>query len=425
MEIGHRPTRKPMPGRWLLDAPILAGGTVERSRLLVDESTGAIAARGAIDGKPNLILDDDLLVMPGFLDIHVHCRDDASESEAYKEDFTTASRAALHGGVVLLGDMPNNPRPPIDDASYREKKDRAELRSLVDVVPYAGVTAGGRPIAEAAPYKCYFGPSVGPLALPRGVSAEEVLAPYRGRLVAFHAESPAVLERARGAASHEDRRPAEAEAEAIAEIAALARRLAFRAHIAHLSSAAGLEEVRKARRSGVALSCEVAPHHLFFDRENRARFQRGEWLQMNPPLRTPRDREALRAAFESGEIEMLASDHAPHSLDENRRGISGVPQLDTFGAFLTLLASDGMSWETLVERAAAAPARLFASFVTGLFGRLEPGSAASFAVLAPRRPWRVAAGDLSTRSGWSPFEGFEFPGCVAMTAVRGKLYVMQ
>ncbi len=423
MPEGHHPREVTPEENWLLEGNCYLDGEFRRTRLEI--AAGSIKDEGDLPGSPHLTLDDSLLVLPGFLDIHVHCRDDADGSERYKEDFASASRAALHGGVVLVGDMPNNPDPPLDEASYARKRRLAQERALVDVVLYGGIAANTRPFSACIPYKCYYGPSVGQVDLTApGSSPGMALAPYRDHFIAFHAEDPEVLETCRHAPTHEQRRPPEAEARAIASIAELARIHSFRPHIAHLSSAAGLAEIRKARARGLPMTCEVTPHHLYFDLENRSTTLRGEWLQMNPPLRTPTDREALRAAFLSGEIELLATDHAPHSLEENQKGISGVPQLDTFAAFLTLLAREGIPWSTLIDRAASAPAKLFAPFLPGRLGSLTPGSLASFTVIDPERPWRVNAADLSTRAAWSPFEGTELPGRVLYTAVRGKLHEM-
>ncbi|MFN0058808.1 MAG: amidohydrolase family protein [Planctomycetota bacterium] len=406
---------------------------LERVRLRIDtrvSTSGGASAGRFIEWVTNTESAADLqlapheLLLPGFLDLHVHCRDDPSGRERYKEDFATASRAALSGGVVLLGDMPNNAAPPIDSASYEAKQACVHERALVDVILYGGIAPGTRPFAKAIPYKCYYGPSVGNLNLSQAPDASATLAAYHGHFVAFHAEKQSVLDAHRDRPTHESRRPAAAEAEAIRDIARLARAHGFHPHIAHLSSAAGLAEVRSARAAGLAMTCEVAPHHLCFDDENRARFERGAWLQMNPPIRTRQDRLALFEAFASGEIEILATDHAPHSREENARGISGVPHLDTFAAYVSLLHREGLPWSTLIERAAAAPARLFAPFIphAGRLGALAPGYLASFTVLDTRRPWRVDAQELHTRSGWSPFEGVELPARVVLTSVRGKVW---
>lgn len=417
MQRSTAPRAVSMPASWVVEGDTLTG----RTSLRVDRESGTIAEVGG-GGRPDLELPKGVHLLPGFLDLHVHCRDDPSDTETYKEDFRTASLAALQGGVVLVGDMPNNPAPPIDRASYEAKRARARSRALVDVVLYGGIGPGTKTFGRDHPYKCYYGPSVGNLNFVGRGSPADPMGDYREHWVAFHAEAQEVLEANRGASTHEARRPAEAEAVAIRQIADLAESFAIHPHIAHLSSEAGLEEIRRARARGIEMTTEVTPHHLFFDQENRGRFEHGDWLQMNPPLRQPSDRKALLAAFASGEIEILATDHAPHSLAENQRGISGVPHLDTFGAFVAWLAAEGIAWEKLVDRCCAAPARLFGPFIDGRLGALEVGRVASFVALDTRTPWRVRAEDIRSRAGWSPFEGLELPGRVTHTCVRGRLY---
>ena len=422
MAVYHRPTEATPDREWLIEGPMLDAGAVARTRLRVDAASGTLLETGDLPGQPHVELDDDDLILPGFIDVHVHCRDDPQGTERYKEDFASASLAALHGGVVCVGDMPNNPEPPVDRESYEAKRQLAVEKAAVDVMVYGRVTSG-ESFGADLPYKCYFGPSVGSRAgeSPGAFS----MASYRGCFVAFHAESPEILEERAEASTHEERRPPEAEARAIAEIAEIAREVGFHPHISHLSTAIGLDEVRRARASGLSMTCEVAPHHLFFDDENRHQFPRGAWLQMNPPLRSPHDRAVLKEALLSGEIELLATDHAPHSLDENARGISGVPLLDTFGAFMTWLVDEGFPWDVVVERASRSPARLYRPFIDGELGALVAGHPASFSVIGTRSPWTVTSKDLCTRARWSPFEGVTFPGSVRMTVVRGKLFEMK
>ena len=426
MPSGHKPSAVAVAPEWSLEGITLdAKGQRRPVRLELDRSSGCIAGVADPDGRADIVLDDEgLLILPGFLDVHVHCRDDPGGSQRYKEDFGSASAAALHGGVVLVGDMPNNPVPPVDAESYARKRAGVEERARVDVMLYGAVTPERGPFSDRVPYKCYYGPSGGDLHL-ESDAEQSPLARYRDHFVSFHAESHEVLEASRDAPTHEERRPAEAERRAIAEITELSREYGFHAHIAHLSSAAGLEEVRRARKGGVAMTCEVAPHHLFFDVENRSRHARGEWLQMNPPLRTPEDRRALLDGLRSGEIDLIATDHAPHSLDENRKGISGVPLLDTFAPFLALLEQEqGLAWDLLVERAAAAPARLFERFTPGRFGSLQAGGVASLTVLDTGASWEVRAEAVSTHARWSPFEGVTLPARVAWTVVRGQPFEM-
>src|SRR5207248_686737 len=139
-------------------------------------------------------------------------RDDVSLAETYKEDFVTASRAALAGGVVHVADMPNNRVAPIDDASYRAKQDHLRSRNVpIQVTLYAGIGPGTRPLSFDVPYKAYMGHSVGDLFFTSLEQLDETLSHYRGQNVSFHCEDPLLLETYKTAPTHEERRPAHCE----------------------------------------------------------------------------------------------------------------------------------------------------------------------------------------------------------------------
>ncbi len=407
---------------WLLEGDLLESGGVTRERLLICCETGTILERGDLSGDPHVVWPDGVFVCPGFIDIHVHCRDDPGGSQRYKEDYLSSSQAAIHGGVVLLGDMPNNPDPPSNLESYQRKKKLADQVSLVDVVLYGLLTKGGDCFSSNIPWKCYFGPSVGEIDSWGDNSVTSVLENYRGNRVMFHAEDPRILEESKGADTHEMRRPPEAEVVAIDTILNVCRELNITAHIAHLSTGEGLRRIEQARSEGQTVTTEVTPHHLAFDIENRDQWNCGEWLQMNPPLRTSWDREVLREGLLNGSIDALATDHAPHSLEENRQGISGVPHLDTFGAYVCQLAAEGFPWETLIARASTRPAELFSPFIEDDFGHLTPGAIASLTVVDPRQQWTLERSAVRSRAGWSPFEGHPFPGKIVETVVRGERF---
>lgn len=417
--MSHRPTAVPLPARYTVEGRTPTPEGARAVRLVVDTTTGTFAEDEGATAE--VVAPEGAWLLPGFVDIHVHCRDDPSARERHKEDYGTATEAALHGGVVAVGDMPNNPEPPVDLERYERKRALVAERAGIDVVVYGGVTRDGGAFRRGIPWKCYFGPSIGELHEDGGIA--DTLAAFGGEWVAFHAEDPELLEASKGAAEHEDRRPPEAERVAVARILELAERIGFHPHIAHLSTAGGLGEIRRARERGLDVTCEVAPHHLFFDRENRTKFSRGSWLQMNPPLRTPEDRRALIEGLRAGDIDIVATDHAPHSLEENETGISGVPLLDTFAPFIAWLAAEeGFDWPTLVERASRRPAEIFAPFLDGRLGALEPGAVASYTILDPTRPWTVRGEDVRTRAAWSPFEGVTLPATVVGTACRGRYH---
>ena len=418
--MSHSPTAKPaavlsIEGRCAKD-----GGRFPRRRIEIDRQEGLILQIGEPTGSADIVLGEKEFILPGLLDFHVHAREDTTGRDNYKEDFVSAGEAAIHGGVTGIADMPNNPQPPVDDESYRKKREIAR-RSPVDVLLYAGIGPRTRPLSFAVPYKAYMGPSIGEMFFETEASLREALARYRGQWVAFHAEKPEILTANRGRPTHAERRPPEAEIQAVELALDLAREFGLEPHICHLSTAGGLEKIRAARRRGQKVTCEVTPHHLYFDLEGLAGHPRFGYFQANPPIRPREDRLALLDGLRNGEIELLATDHAPHSLAEKDKGTSGLPHLDTFGPFLFWLANDqGFSWDAIRRAAAENPGRLFTLFLGERFGVLEEGAVGSLTVLDPSRSETIDRASLRTRSGWSPFERVTFPGRVSRVVVRGR-----
>jgi dihydroorotase len=355
-------------------------------------------------------------------DIHIHARDDPSQQETYKEDFTTAAAAAIHGGVVHVADMPNNPAAPIDDKSYRAKCQHLAARDVpIEVTLYAGIGPGTRPLSAPVPYKVYMGPSVGDLYFRSLEELDETLAHYQGANVSFHCEDPILLDRHAGAATHELRRPAECEISATKFALEMIEKYGLTGKLCHYSVGEGLPLIRDARSRGLPVTCEVTPHHLFFDTAGITDTNRG-WMQMNPPLRSPSDREAMLNALRDGTLDYLATDHAPHTLEEKARGISGQPHLDTYGPFVTwLIAEQGFTPQRIAEVCAVNPGAFVNPFTDARkYGRIAVGYTASLTVLNLKRPTTVRREELKTKCGWSPFEGATFPGSVEAVFVGGR-----
>jgi dihydroorotase len=391
--------------------------------VLIDESTGLIEAVEDCAGTSDLDTTG-CLIFPGFGDIHIHAREDASGAQVYKEDFLTASAAAVQGGVVQMADMPNNPVAPVDDARYAEKE-RLTAKSAVHVTLYAGIGPATRPLTRHVPYKAFMGPSVGDLFFRSQAELEGVIAGYRGRNVSFHCEDPVILEASKGAATHEARRPAVAEITATEFALYLIEEYGLVGKLCHYSTGEGLQLIAAAKARGVRVTAEVTPHHLYFDDvmltdENRL------WLQMNPPLRSPADRLAMIEALRSGLIDYIATDHAPHTIAEKMQGVSGVPLLDTYGAFATwLMAEHGFTAEAIARVCAWNPGRFVKEFLPAGFGegygRVAAGYVGSLTILDMQTPWLVRRDQMKTRCAWSPFEGVTFPGRVRYTVLRGKV----
>jgi dihydroorotase len=244
---------------------------------------------------------------------------------------------------------------------------------------------------------------------------EKVMHNYQGQSVSFHCEDPQILKKHEGEPSHELRRPREAEIFAIKFAIELIKKYKLHGKICHLSTREGLELVRKAKQEGVSLTCEVTPHHLYFDHSAA--------LQMNPPLRDREDQQALISGLKKGTIDYLATDHAPHSIEERDKSISGLPHLDTYGNLATwLMAEHAFTPRDIARVCAFNPGRFINEFCEDKFGKIVAGYVGSLTIINPSEPITIDRKDLKTKAGWSPFEGITFPGRVTHTIVRGKIY---
>jgi len=404
----------------ILAGQLVSSKEVRAAQVRVDGPT--IVEVGERLGTPDVTFGDECLIFAGMGDIHIHARDDVSEKETHKEDFRTAAAAAIHGGVVHVADMPNNPAAPIDDASYAAKQRHLERRNVpICITLYAGIGPGTRPLSRPVPYKAYMGPSVGDLYFSTLAQLDETLSHYRGCDVSFHCEDPELLEAHKGEPTHERRRPPQCEVSATRFALAMIEKYDLTGKLCHYSVKEGLPLIRAARERGLRVTCEVTPHHLYFDESRIDETNRG-LMQMNPPLRQPADRAAMLEALRDGTLDYLATDHAPHTLAEKAKGVSGQPHLDTYGPFVTWLI---LREKFTAERMAAVCCENPGEFVNRYtsprrFGRIEPGYAASLTVLNLARPTSVRREDLRTKCGWSPFEGVTFPGSVEAVYIDGQ-----
>jgi dihydroorotase len=390
----------------------------------INTDTGLIEHVGPATGQSDLDLSG-CIIFPGFGDIHIHAREDASGLQTYKEDFTTMAAAAIHGGVVQVADMPNNPIAPVDDATYAAKE-RLTTHSPVHITLYAGIGPKTQPLHRHVPYKAFMGPSVGDLFFSSQQQLEGVIASYRGQCVSFHCEDPVILEANKSQPLHELKRPPSAEITATEFALYLIEKYELVGKLCHYSTGEGLKMIVAAKARGIKVTCEVTPHHLFFDTtmltpENR------QGLQMNPPLRSREDRLALIEALRNGVIDYVATDHAPHTLEEKTEGASGVPHLDTLGAFATwLMAEHNYSPTDIARVFAHNPGAFVREFLPKDFGKgygtIESGYVGSLTIIDTNKPYAVTRESVKTKCGWSPFEGYTLPGSVRSTIIKGRIY---
>ncbi len=355
----------------------------------------------------------DRLVLPGAVDPHVHFRDPGLTG---KEDFSSGSLSALHGGVTCVLDMPNTVPPVIDASSLKEKREAVSGRSWVDYGIIAGIAPGTdvASLGGCVGYKIFLGSSTQSVLLrEEGDLARAIEAAGKaGRPVSVHAEEDAMLMRReeRSLRDHEECRPRQAELVAIERLKRYHERA--RINVCHVSSSESLSSLR-----GSGMTFEATPHHMLLD----SSMDLGAWGKVNPPLRRRADREALFQAFCRGEVPMLATDHAPHAHEEKERGFgeapSGLPGVETgFAMMLALVKKGFLSLDVLLRSACGNPAKTF-----GLNkGEIAEGRDADLVIIDPREMAVIRGEEMHSKCGWTPYEGREalFPQAVFL---RGKL----
>lgn len=367
-------------------------------------------------------------VFPGLADVHVHLREPGF---SYKETVRSGAMAAAHGGFTAVCAMPNL-NPPPDSAERLRAQAVHAADAPVRVFSYGCITRGRSgeavaPLAENAPYAVAFSDDGS------GVQDERVMeramreAKAAGRILAAHCEDITLV---RGGCVHDGDfarahgLPGISSASEYVQIErdlALAKKTGAAYHVCHISTAESVALIRSAKRAGADVTCETAPHYLYFCDElleDDGRFK------MNPPIRSAGDRAALLEGIADGTIDMIATDHAPHAAEEKagglRRSLMGVPGLESaFAACVTALVEPGViSLERLAALMSVNPSRRFS--LPGRNG-IAAGAPADLTVADVTRRGVFDARQTYTQSKRSPFDGLTLTGAVCATIVNGEI----
>ena len=368
-----------------------------------------------------------LHILPGVIDTQVHFREPGLEQ---KEDLETGSRAAVMGGVTGVFEMPNTIPQTTNPSALEDKIARATARMHCDFAFYVGGTHDNvkdlpelERLPGAAGIKVFIGSSTGSLLVPDDDGVRNILKVIRRR-AAFHCEDEPRLQERKGlrvpgdASSHPVWRDEIAALTATRRLVNLARETGARVHVLHVTSAEEMDFLADARD---VASVEVTPHHLTMAAPEC--YERlGTLAQMNPPVREARHRDGLWAAIANGVVDVLGSDHAPHTLEEKSKpypespsGMTGVQTLVPL--MLDHVAAGRLTLERFIDLTSAGPARLFG--IAGK-GRIVVGYDADFTVVDLKRRATITNGWIASRAQWTPYDGKDVTGWPVGTFVRGR-----
>lgn len=405
---------------------ITADGATKADILKVD---GVITKIGSIDESADETIDArGHTVFPGLIDCHVHFREPGFE---HKATMKTEAASARAGGVTCVCEMPNTDPPTVTISAFSDKVRRAAEVTDCDIRFFFGVTTAqhlatlrdlwtgtAEELQRLKPHcsgvKLFLDHSTGDQKIEAEL-LDDVFA-VCGQLqipIIAHCEDPQLNATAKKAntktdvAQHSVVRPAQSEVKAITNAIALAEKHNAALHVAHLSTKRGLEIITQAKEDGLPITCEVAPHHLLFTTFDYKHL--GTLCKMNPPVRQTEDNEALWHGIEEGLIDCVATDHAPHTLEEKQTdppldAPSGVPGVETALPILMRRLQPDQIYRLMFTN----PNRIF-----GL-GRpdLTEGSSAEIVIVDPTAVWELHAKDLHSKCDWTPYEGREVRGKV-------------
>ena len=381
-------------------------------------SDGRIVTVGRLvsGGDERIDMGSSRIILPGFTDPHVHLRDPGMTA---KEDFSTGTLSAVHAGVTCVLDMPNTKPPVTDMTTLMDKKAAIRGRSHVDYGLFAAVTPNinAKMLAPLVPgFKLFMGSTTGNILL----NDDEELVPAvtnalsTGKRVSVHAEDDSLItkETENCTRDHLRNRPAKAEWNAISRLASHFK--GQRINICHLTTSEGLDMARAA-----GFTTEVTLHHMMFDVDRCP----GAEYKVNPPIRDIAARDALFRRFTAGDIGMIGTDHAPHTVEDKAQEFDaapgGIPGVETtMPIIMNMVRKDVIPLDLAVRMGAQNPGEAF-----GLRkGRIAPGYDADFAIFDMRESRRIEVSSLHSKCGHSPYGGMEavFPDTVI---IRGEVQV--
>ncbi len=403
-------------------ANVLINGKIDKSDVIVKHGMASFADSCEPVGK--VIDASELFILPGLIDVHVHFREPGF---SYKETIKTGTMAAARGGYTDVCTMPNLNPVPDSFENLSAQMDLIKKDAVIGVHPYCSITKAesGEELVDFAKLS---GRAIAFSDDGKGVQSAELMeramleAKKTGSIIAAHCEDNSLLEggyihKGEYAAAHGHRGiSSESEYRQIERDIGIAKKTGCAYHVCHISTAESVELIRQAKADGVDITCETAPHYLVF---NDMQLKEDGRFKMNPPIRGERDRLALIEGIKDGTIDMIATDHAPHSAEEKSRGLErslmGVVGLETaFPVLYTYLVKAGViSLAKLTELMHYNPSKRF-----NINSELSNGS---FAVFDFNSEYDIDPKTFLSKGRATPFSGMKVTGECVMTFYKGEL----
>ena len=397
--------------------------------LIKDGKIDTLSTSISKNGVDAVIIAQDKYLVPGFVDVHVHLR---QPGFSYKETIKTGTLAAAAGGYTAVCSMPNVNPVPDSLEGIKAQTDIIDRDAVINVYPFASITKGRQGKGETVDFNALKDIAVGFSDDGTGVQDDDVMlkamteCKRAGKIISAHCEVNSLLH---GGYIHDGEYCKEhhhkgicsaSEYEQIERDCRLAKKTGVHYHVCHISTKESVDIIRKAKASGVNVTCETGPHYLTMcdkDLQEDGRFK------MNPPLRSEQDKQALLQGVLDGTIDVIATDHAPHSQEEKSKGLAGsamgVVGLETaFGVLYTKLVKTGFIPLTkLIEMMSVKPRQIFD--LPG--GKIAEGEVADLALLDLDKKWSVNPDEFLSMGRATPFEGWQLCGKNGFSVCKGEI----
>jgi len=415
----------------LKNCKILDRDRITEGDILIGEDGKIKKISRFIESNNEDVLDlNGLVVIPGVIDAHVHFR----WGEEKKEDFLSGSLAGINGGVCFAIDMPNNTPPITTKELFYKKLEECKNKSKINTFLNFGITESNylETVEEAKAYKIFMVKSVGDLFINDYSKLKDILS--QNKLFCIHAEHKDIIEenlkkyKLETWEDHCKIRDKRSEVEAVKEVLKnleiIDKLNRFKPHIhfCHISTKLSLQLINKARQTlkNVKITVEVAPHHIYLNRE-MAEDLKG-FGKFNPPLREKEDNIALINGIIKGEVDIIASDHAPHTLEEKLRDVrhcpSGIPGIETIVPLtLNLVSKKIIDLTTAVKILSSNPANIFK-----IDNKIRENNFANLTIIDLKKEVKINAEMFKSKAKFSPFDGWRVKGVPIYTVVNGRLY---